>query len=595
MFPIPDAAKSKLSPEAFANLERWQRDEAFADSLEGLEDALATSDWTDTEDAFYDRLSVGTGGIRGRMGAGPNRMNKRTIREAAQALSEFIRGVGGEELVKRGVVIGHEVRLQGREFAELSAEVFAGNGIPVFLFPSVRATPQISFAVRHLKTAAGVMITASHNPRTDNGFKFYWSDGGQVVPPLDTKFMDLVRDVKEIKQLPLADARTQGLVKGTPAEVDDAYFSSVLGLSLSPSRSATIAFSPMHGAGSVNVQPVLEQAGFSVTIVTEQQEPDGHFPTASTDLINPEYPQVTAMAEALATKVGADLSLTSDPDADRIAVACRMEKKKNGVARLSGNEVGALLTHFILSQRQAAGTLPSDGVIATTYVTTSLMGEIGRAFNVNVTDDLLVGFKYIAEVIEKLPDPKKFLFAAEESLGYLAGDFIRDKDAAIAALLVAELVSTLKDQGKTVFEYLDDIYRQFGYFKNTLAVIERPGRAGKIATRATMTGLRERPPTELASHPVTSIVDRLPETKRSGDAYRTGMTGDQITFILDDDDKNRVTVRPSGTEPIVKCYTQRRADVATDADLIAIKRETDANALKIEKAIVELCKEYGNG
>src|SRR5579864_8199837 len=308
----------KLSPEALANVKLWLEDPTLAEFHGPIQELVDRGQWDELEDAFYKHINIGTGGIRGAIGPGPNRINTRTIGEAAQALCQFIdaRGAAARD---GGVVVGHEARQGSMEFARVCSEVFAANGIRSFRFDGVRSTPEISFAVRHLKATAGVQITASHNPKTDNGFKFYWTYGGQVVPPLDTEFMQLVSQVRDIRRLRLESGGDRW-VTHLGSDVDDAYLQAVGSLSVENSRSASIVFGAIHGAGKTNVLPVLERAGFSVQPVPEQLEPDSSFPTAAGKLINPEYREVVAIPVAMAERVGADLAICSDPDADRAAV-----------------------------------------------------------------------------------------------------------------------------------------------------------------------------------------------------------------------------------------------------------------------------------
>ena len=590
---VLDAAASSggLSSVALSNLEHWLTEPALAAFLPEIEALAADERWDELEDAFAARLRVGTGGIRGPLGPGPNRINARTIGEAAQGLSAFIDDYGAAAK-EAGVVVGHEARRQSREFAELSCEVFAANGIRSHLFDGLRATPEISFAVRHLGAAAGVQITASHNPRTDNGFKFYWSDGGQVVPPHDARFMQLVSDVDEVRRMPLAQATAKGLVSTIGAEVDEAYLGAVRGLASGESRSARVVFSPMHGAGSTNVLQVLRAEGFDVTVVPEQAEPDEGFPTAAGDLINPEFPEVMELPVRLSEAVGADVAICADPDADRIGVAARTDWESGRVSILTGNQVGAALTHYLLSLRRDAGELRGDEVVIETLVTTGLIADVARGFGLEPVDDLLVGFKFIAQVIGDMDDPSRFVFAAEESLGYLAGDFVRDKDAAIGALLVCEMASRLKDRGATVPMYLDELYAEYGYYRNALLLVELPGSAGRDVMTEVMLGLRADPPGSLAGMVVTAIEDRLDEAARAPNAYRMGGSADIVTLYLSDDRRTRVTVRPSGTEPKLKVYVQHYAPAGESLE--ETKASVDSEAAALGDAILDRCGEMLN-
>ncbi len=577
--------QTKLSVEALNALTHWLTQKEFSSYKEEIDQLVAENNVAELEDRFYKHVEVGTGGIRGQLGAGPNRINLRIIGEAAQGLSQFIEDFG-EEIKKKGVVVGHEARKMSREFAELCCSVFAANGIKTYLFDGLRATPEISFAVRHLGAVAGVQLTASHNPRTDNGFKFYWSDGGQVIPPADQKFMELVKNVQEIKKMDFKEAQKKGFVTIIGDKIDAAYFAAIKNLSLVKNRSANIVYSPMHGAGSTNVLPILTDEGFAVTVVPEQAKPDENFPTATGDLINPEYREVMERSIKLATKTGADLAICSDPDADRIGVAAKISLASNEMQFLSGNEVGIVMTAFILEQLKLQNKLAPNSLVLETYVTSSLISDIAKSYGIKVGDDLLVGFKFIGEIIEKLEDKNDFVFAAEESLGYLRGSFVRDKDAAISSLTMAELASFLKDKNMTVVEYLDEIYRQYSYYKNILNMVEMRGRVGFENRDKIMRSLRANPPREIAGLPVLKIIDRLPEEKRHPEKYICGATGDQITFIFSKDEKSRLSVRPSGTEPKIKYYIQHQKKVA--GNLAAIKKEVDEIASNIEKGMQKI-------
>lgn len=577
-----------LSPESSSSLILWLTDPQFKEFIPDVEVLLDSKNWLEIEDAFYTKIAVGTGGIRGPIGVGPNRINKRTIGAAAQGLSQFIKDFG-PEFVKNGVVVGHEVRKFSREFAILSCEVFAGNGIKSYLMDHYRSTPELSFAVRFLGTTAGVQITASHNPRTDNGFKFYWTDGGQVVPPYDLKFMDLVSDVTAIERMPLDMAQKKGLVVIVGEKIDKEYFKKIRELSLVKTRSARIVFSPIHGAGLTNVLPVLQQEKFDVKVVPEQAQPDENFPTAHGDLINPEYREVMEMPIQLGEQLGADIVINSDPDADRIGVAAKIKLDSNELKFMTGNEVGELMVYFILSQLKQKGKLRKSGLVLETFVTSSLISDIAKSFGVKVRDDLLVGFKFIGEIIEKLENKDDFLFAAEESLGYLRGTFVRDKDGAIASLTLAELASWLKDQGKTVVDYQNEIYEEFSYYKNILHQVELKGKSGKVHIGKIMRSLRSDPPREMAGFAVKEVIDRLDPELRHPDKYKVGKTGDQLTFIFDDEKRWQVTARPSGTEPKIKYYIQVFGKV--EGNLAEVKKKIDEDAQKLENAIKELGEE----
>ena len=379
-------------------------------------------------------------------------------------------------------------------------------------------------------------------------------------------------------------AKKEGLIHIVGREIDEAYIKQILELSLVSTTSARITFSPLHAAGSTNVLPVLRARGFNVEMVKEQEKPDGSFPTATSDLINPEYAEVMALATARGQEQNADLVIVSDPDADRMSVAIKKRLDSSELSLLSGNEVGALLTHFILSRFKEEKKLSPKKLVIKTYVTTSLISDIAKGFNVKIVDDLLVGFKYIGQVIEALEDKNDFVFAAEESLGYLAGTFVRDKDAAIAGLLFAQMVSWLKDKHKSVPQYLDELYSEYGYYKNILYVSQMKGKQGFLKKKTIMQGLRENPPKELAGARVLKVIDRLPKEKRTLENYKVGATGDQITFVLGEDERTRVTVRPSGTEQILKYYIQYYQQAGEN--LAQTKKSADQKVTIIQKEII---------
>jgi phosphoglucomutase/phosphomannomutase len=397
--------------------------------------------------------------------------------------------------------------------------------------------------------------------------------------------MKLVGEVTEIERISLDDARAAGRIRLIGSEVDRPYRQDILQLSLQPRRSATVAYSPIHGAGITNVLPVLQEAGFRVALVRSQAEFDGAFPTAYDSVLDPEYPQVMRPVLREAEITQADVALMSDPDADRIGVAVRHE----GVVQLlTGNEVGIVLAAYVLGQLHEQGRLPEGGVVAKTAVTTGLITRIAASYGLRTAGDLLVGFKYVADVIEHLPDKHDFVFAAEESLGYLRGTFVRDKDAAIAALLLAEAASWLKDSNRTMIDYLDEIYRQHGYFHNyTVAKAYAEGREGHDLLRRVMTGLRRQPPTELGGRPVLEVIDRLPRPDRAAKRYTVGATGDQLTFRLSEDGQTWVTVRPSGTEPVLKYYVQHFGAVP-EGQLRAVQAAVDAEAERLRADILAL-------
>ncbi len=576
---IPKELSDKLSVEALHALNIWLTAEEYAPYQEEINELITTHNFVELEDRFYRHVKIGTGGIRGKVGAGPNRINVRTISEAAQGLANFIDDFG-QEAKDKGVVVSHEIRLLSREFAETTCSVLAANGIKTFLFDGIRSTPEVSFAVRHLKAVAGVQLTASHNRKTDNGFKFFWTDGGQVVPPLDQKFMGLVLGVSKIIKMDFKEAESQGLVKTIGKEVDKVYLQNLKNLSLVKTRSAKIAFSPMHSSGITNALPALQEEGFSVTVVPEQAQPDENFPTAVDDTTNPEFEKVMGMVIALGEKIEADLAMSTDPDACRVGVAVRKKLNDPKLHYITANEVGVAILYFLLSILKERGEVDKNLLFIKIFCTTTLMTDIAEDFGIKHVDDLFVGFKWIGQIVEKMEDKSKFLLALEDTCGYARGDFIRDKDGAIGALTVAEMVSWLKDQGKTVPDFLNEIYEKYGYFRNVLYQVDVDGKEGFEDIVKLYKSFRADPPTELGGLKVVKIIDRLPKENRKPENYKAGVNGDEITFILSEDERIRMITRPSGTQPQFKYYVQVFGKV--NGNLLEVKKEVDTLALKIE-------------
>lgn len=576
--------KNKLSSDAYSNLEKWLTDPEFSRYKEEVQSLIASNNLTELEDAFYTHIRIGTGGIRGKIGAGPNRINLQTIGEAAQGLAHFIEDFG-QEAKEKGVIVSHEVRKFSREFAQLTCSVLAANGIKTFLFDGIRATPEVSFAVRHLKTVAGVQLTASHNPRIDNGFKFFWTDGGQVVPPLDERFMQFVLDVKEIKKMSFEEAEKTGFVKIIGKEVDEAYFQKLRELSLVKTRSAKIAFSPLNSSGITNALPILKEEGFDVSVLASQEKPDENFPGAYRDYINPEFEQVLQPTTDFGEEIGADIAICTDPDGCRFAASFRTNINSNKLTYFTANEIASAMLYFILTKYKEEGKIRPELLMIKIFASTTLASDIAKSFGIQVVDDLLVGYKWIGQTVEHMKDTKDFLFSFEDTCGYCRGDFIRDKDGAIGAVTAAELTSFLKDHGKTIAEYLDEIYLHYGYYRNVLYQVESFGKEGFEDIVRFYKSLRADPPKEFAGLPVLKIIDKLPEEQRKPENYKAGVTGDEITFILSEDERIRLLTRPSGTQPQFKYYLQTFGKV--EGDLNKTKKEVDDLAQKIEDSFYE--------
>jgi phosphoglucomutase len=534
----------------------------YRDELSALADQPA-----ELEDRFYRSLEFGTGGMRGVLGAGENRMNAVIVRRVTRALAEMIRETDPEG--KRHVVIAFDSRRNSDVFAREAAVTLAAHGVPVWLFDSLRPVPMLSFAIRYTNAIAGVEITASHNPPQYNGYKVYWSDGAQLPPHHADEIIKRLKDDPSFKPITLDQGRADGLIRSVPDAVDDAYVDEVKGLAVQPELlrerggELALAYTPLHGAGNVWVRRVLREAGVAnLLVVKEQEEPDGAFPTVKAP--NPEERDTMKLVVELASKNGADIAFATDPDSDRLGVAAR---EPGGEYRLlTGNQIGCLLLYYILSQKQAGGTLPGNGTVITTIVSTSLFKAIAEAFGVE-TRECLTGFKFIAEIIERLDgEGRKFLFGYEESYGYLSNPNVRDKDAVNASLLVADLALWLKVAGKTLLELLDEVYAKFGYYGDYSISVQMPGKDGLAKMREMMARLRSDPPKGFAGKSVLAVRDyvsgKRTETASGKQTRLTLPESDVLYFELDGDDW--ICVRPSGTEPKIKLYSCAKGD-STDS------------------------------
>lgn len=508
------------------------------------------------EDRFYQHLSFGTAGMRGVLGAGTNRMNLFTIRRAAEGLACYIESKG-EEAKKRGVVIAYDTRHFSKAFAVETARVLGAHGVSTYVYKEPRPTPQLSFTVRALNAFAGVVITASHNPKQYNGFKVYGEDGAQLVP---SAAKEIVRHMKKIENLfgiEAADAEvleTQGLLHWILEEFDEAYLERLMTLK---ERSDLdfglhIVYTPLHGTGYVPVTGGLQAFGFAnVHVVEAQASPDGSFPTVAYP--NPEEPAAFELAMELGQKTGADLLLATDPDADRLGVAVWNGEQ---YVLLTGNQLGALLLHYLLETKKEQGTLPENGAMVKTIVTSEMGAAIARKYGVE-TINTLTGFKYIAEKIEEFEKTgaHTFVFGYEESYGYLIEPFVRDKDAVQVAIKVAEMAAHYATKGKTLLDVLEDLYKEFGYYREALVSKVFEGKDGQVEMRALLYGLRSHLPKEIAGVPVVRVEDYLSGTALLKDGSTAALALPQenvLKFVLADE--SWVTIRPSGTEPKCKFY-----------------------------------------
>ena len=498
------------------------------------------------EDAFYRNLEFGTGGLRGVMGVGTNRMNTYTVGMATQGLANYMKAN-----VRGGLsaCISFDSRNHSREFARITADVLSNNGIHVYLFEGIRPTPELSYSIRLKKATAGVMVTASHNPKEYNGYKVFWSDGAQITSPVD---VDIVAEVAKITDPSMVLFRpVEGVKPGKidimGADVDERYLHDILSLTLSPeacSRHKDIKFvyTPLHGCGVRLVPECLRRLGFvNVFHVPEQDISDGNFPTVAYP--NPEDPGAMKMAIEVADKNQADIVIATDPDADRMGIAVRDDKGE--MVRFNGNQTGSMLTYYILSRWKELGKLDASKYVVKTIVTTPLIAEIAESFGVKCYD-VLTGFKYIAGVVRENEDKGEFICGGEESFGFNVGQFVRDKDAQIAASMVAECAAWAADQGLSLYGLMLKIYKEYGYRKEGLTSVVRKGKSGAEEIQKIMAELRQNPPKELAGSPVIREVDYM-------ESEKTCLPKSNVLQFFDKDG-DVVTVRPSGTEPKIKFY-----------------------------------------
>jgi phosphoglucomutase len=574
-------SRGEVSSTARTNIERWLKEAPFEQYRGQLLEDIAHGRFKELDDAFYKVLEFGTGGRRGKMyPVGTNVLNDRTIAESARGLADYVTARLGERS-SRSCVIAFDTRHHSADFAELCARVLAAAGFKVFLVKEPRSTPLLSCAVRHLGCDAGIMITASHNPPSDNGFKCYGRSGGQVVPPDDLGIIECVKAAsdRQIPEMPLAQALAIGSIVEVLDELDSAYLTAVLSESVSHARDLAVVYTPLHGVGESSVAHVLKTAGFSdVRILESQRSPDPDFPNVPDHVANPEYPRTLAAAIAEARKTGADLVVASDPDADRIGVAVPVTRDPHGEwTTLDGNQIGVVLAAFVMKECQVRGKLRPDHYLITTLVSTQMTRALARREGIRVEDDLLVGFKWIGKRVDEA-GPHGFLFAFEESHGYLKGTHARDKDAAVGALLFAELAATVKDRKQTVLEYLDDLFIDVGHHGDRLVNKVLEGREGLARINHLMRAFRERPPRRLGGLTLTEVCDYQAHEIRSlcrGSASHPlpQPSGDMLIFHTERPG-TRFAVRPSGTEPKIKFYLFASTDVAGPDHLTEAKRET---------------------
>ena len=539
-----------VDPKTLARVNQWLTPFFDEKTQHDIKEMIA-NDPEGLEDSFYKNLEFGTGGMRGIMGLGDNRINKYTLGKNTQGLSNYLKEQFPKQEVK--VAIAYDCRHNSKEFAKVVANVFSANGIQVFLFSNLRATPELSFAVKYLGCQTGIVLTASHNPPEYNGYKVYWEDGGQLVPPQDEEIISVINSLKyeDIKF-----EANESLIQYIDKEVDEAFAkASVKNGSFNTSDEARknlkIVFTSLHGTSITMVPKVLEQAGYNnVLIVEEQAEPDGDFPTVKSP--NPEEPAALKMALELAEKENADIVIGTDPDCDRLGVAVRDDN--NEMVLLNGNQTMVLMTHFLIEQWQKAGKLTGNQFVASTIVSTPMVEKIANHFNVKYIEGL-TGFKWIAKMIKDFP-ALEFIGGGEESFGYLVGDFVRDKDAVTATLLACEIAAQKKNAGSSMFQYLNDVYNEFGNYREHLISITKKGKKGAEEISEMMKELRANPFKEIAGSKVVRMDDvSKNETtdfvKNETSALNLPKSNVLIYYT---EDGSKIAARPSGTEPKIKFY-----------------------------------------
>lgn len=539
--------------------QEWLGPAFDAETQAEVKKMLENDDKTELIESFYKDLEFGTGGLRGIMGAGSNRMNIYTVGAATQGLANYLNKCFAGQPIS--VVVGHDCRNNSRKFAEISADIFSANGIKVYLFDDLRPTPEVSFAIRHLGCQSGINITASHNPREYNGYKAYWDDGAQVLAPHDTAIIDEVNKVK------VADIKFNGnkeLIQIIGEDVDKAYLEKVHSISIDPEvikrqKDLSIVYTPLHGAGRALIPASLKLWGFeNVHCVESQMVKDGNFPTVVSP--NPENAEALTLAIKLAKEIDADIVMASDPDADRVGMACKDDKGE--WVLINGNQTCLLFLYYIIKNRLATGKMQPSDFIVKTIVTTELIKAVADKNKVEMLD-CYTGFKWIAREIRLREGKQQYIGGGEESYGFLAEDFVRDKDAVSACSLLAEICAWAKDQGKTLYDVLMGIYVEYGFSKETTVNVVKPGKSGAEEIKAMMDNFRANPPKEIGGSKVCVVKDykTLEMTDAAGKISKLDMPESSNVLQYFTEDGTKISVRPSGTEPKIKFYIEVKGEM----------------------------------
>ncbi len=546
---------------------------------------MDADDKTELIEAFYKDLEFGTGGLRGIMGVGTNRMNIYTVGAATQGLANYLKKEFANE-PKISVVIGHDCRNHSREFAEISANIFSANGIQVYLFDALRPTPEISFAIRELKAQSGIILTASHNPKEYNGYKAYWNDGAQLVPPHDENVIVEVNKIKGAEDIKFEGDKS--LIKIIGKDIDDRMIEEIKKLSLSPesvkrNSDMKIVYTPIHGTGIKLIPRALKEYGFTNIInVPEQDVISGDFPTVASP--NPEEPAAMALAVKKAEEVGADMVMASDPDADREGIAVRDDSGK--FILLTGNQTGSMLTYYLAHRWKELGKLKGNEYMVKTIVTTETFKRIADHYGIEIYD-VYTGFKWIAAVMRENEGKKTYIGGGEESYGYLPEVFVRDKDAVSSLALIAEMAAWAKDNGMSVYDLLKKVYAEFGYSKEKGVSLVKKGKAGADEIKQMMADYRSNTPKEIAGSPVVLYKDyaSLVQRENGKETKITGMPTTSDVIQLFTEDGTKISIRPSGTEPKIKYYIEVRSDMKSEADYDKAVAAADAKIDAVRKSL----------
>lgn len=574
---------TKIDQNILDKAKTWLEGSYDEETKQAVRDMMSRNPQELTE-AFYRDLEFGTGGLRGIMGAGSNRMNKYTVGMATQGFSNYLKA-NFPDKKQISVVISYDSRNNSRFFAQVTADVFSSNGIKVYLFDDLRPTPELSFAIRHLKCQGGIMITASHNPKEYNGYKAYWEDGGQLISPHDKNVIAEVKKIAGIEDIDFSG--NPDLIETIGEEVDKVYLAKIKALSLSPEivqrqKNFNIVYTPLHGTGIKLVPHSLENFGFvNIHVVEEQAIPDGNFPTVISP--NPEEPAALELAIQKAKAIGADLVMATDPDGDRVGIAVR-----NGedFVLLNGNQAASLLINYLLTKWAENGKLIGNEFIVKTIVTSELLFDLADKYKVQHFD-VLTGFKYIADIIKRFEGEKTFIGGGEESYGYLVGDFVRDKDATISCSMIAETAAWAADRGTNLYEVLKDLYMEFGFYKEKLVSVVRKGKAGAEEIKKMMDDFRAHPPKTLGGSKVVRIKDYLTSIDHdlTSDKKETIDLPKSNVLQFFTENGSKISVRPSGTEPKIKFYFGIKGELTSKTDFDWVNQQLND---KIDSIVKEL-------